>query len=883
MSLLIHQSDFVNFSDEVDNLTLKDFEEAVNIVLRDPKAKFNTILYKLLSKVQSASANVQGSRAALKHRRNDIRAYTIYFGAPHFFITINPADIHSPLLLKIGGVKIQPELLGRRYEFRAKFLKDNPVLQAIYFDIIIKNVIKFLLGFDKKNNVEGILGYIKAYYGCVETQDRGSLHLHMLVWVLGGLNPSEFKEKLKLTKFKTALLKYLDSIIHCDFNGLIESAPLASTNDIHPCCKSPDYITKDMRSKKNLDEFLNDVYEVGKESAIHTCKASCFKYGSDECRHGFGLKNVGKALRELSIIDEHGNIHMKRAHAFVNDFHWVMQAGVRCNHDIKFIGKSISSSLACIYYVTNYVTKNGISSYNSLLFSLMAFQKIEKYEREPTSSNEKTKKLLLACYNAAANHTEYSGALVCNMLMKNGNDGTYYSSHETKVLNLFSFIKELNLNDGCCDIGDNLVHVDQIFNRKKHGDIGFNKIMYDYQLRSVELDTISLYTFISSYKKQKIISNRKKTIKSYSFCAEHYQYGVQELVQMAYDVVPLLLCPTIPRKEDNENKTDYAKMILLLFKSWRELSKIKDEGSNWEECLVTFVSNASPWILKLIDNIECLKKSQDDAEEEKKCIAKKPKQTFTCDNIEDQSDNNDDFVLDNQESDEENLEDELNLIKCNSDLLLDVNNEKLNTPYITDACSIVTNLMESQLNLNQMQFDNLNKNCHSHSFIKSCDVADEQNIKLWQDTYKNANKLLDEPDPFDFADSCVQNIISIEGESDYLNEFSVSDEPITNDIEYSEQISYKEIIAKYSLNEKQQIAFFLFVEPVFNTEKDQRLIYMSGEGGTGKSQVILAIINYFALNNRSKSLLVSAPTGSAACLINGNINQNYIRFSLLGF
>ncbi len=191
---------------------------------------------------------------------------------------------------------------------------------------------------------------------------------------------------------------------------------------------------------------------------------------------------------------------------------------------------------------------------------------------------------------------------------------------------------------------------------------------------------------------------------------------MQELVQMPYDVVPLLLCPTIPRKEDNENKTDYAKLILLLFKSWRELSKIKDEGSNWEECLVTFLSNASPWILKLIDNIECLKKSQDDAEEEKKCIVKKPKQAFTCDNIEDQSDKNDDFVLDNQESDDDNLEDELNLIKCNSDLLLDVNNEKLNTPYITDACSIVTNLMESQLNKSptQMQFDNLNKNCHSH-------------------------------------------------------------------------------------------------------------------------------------------------------------------------
>jgi hypothetical protein len=49
------------------------------------------------------------------------------------------------------------------------------------------------------------------------------------------------------------------------------------------------------------------------------------------------------------MIDEHGNIHIKRAHAFVNDFHWVMQTG-----------KSISISLACIYYVTYLCKKNSI-------------------------------------------------------------------------------------------------------------------------------------------------------------------------------------------------------------------------------------------------------------------------------------------------------------------------------------------------------------------------------------------------------------------------------------------------------------------------------------------------------------------------------------------
>ncbi len=503
MSLLINQADFLNFADEVGNLTLKDFEEAANLVFRDPKAKFNTTLYKLLSKVQSASANVQGSRAALKHRRNDIRAYTIYFGAPHFFITINPADIHSPLLLKIGGVDIMPDLLGRRYQFRSNFLKDNPVLQAIYFDIVIQNFIKFLLGFDKLKSIDGIIGYIKSYYGCVETQDRGSLHLHLLVWVLGGLNPSEFKEKLKLKKFRSLLLKYLDSIIHCDFNDLIEPT---ENSEMHPCCKSTDYITNDMRIKKNLDEFLQDVYEVGKESAIHVCKPTCFKYNSKECRHGYGLKNVGKALQEYSLIDDKGNIHLKRAEGFVNEFNWIIQAGLRCNHDIKFIGKSISSSLACVYYITNYVTKNGLSSYNSLLFSLMAFKNIEKYEKEPTPSNEKTKKLLFACYNAAANNTEYSGAMVCNMLTKNGQDGTYYSSHETKVLNVFSLLKELN----SVHVDDNLVHVDQIFNRNTGTDILFNKIKYDYQLRG-----FSLYEYTSCYKKQKINANRKKQIQNY--------------------------------------------------------------------------------------------------------------------------------------------------------------------------------------------------------------------------------------------------------------------------------------------------------------------------------------------------------------------------------
>ena len=51
---------------------------------------------------------------------------------------------------------------------------------------------------------------------------------------------------------------------------------------------------------------------------------------------------------------------------------------------------------------------------------------------------------------------------------------------------------------------------------------------------------------------------------------------------------------------------------------------------------------------------------------------------------------------------------------------------------------------------------------------------------------------------------------------------------------------------------------------------------MYGEGGTGKSQVIKAIIEIFFKNNFLNQLLVSAPTGSAASLIHGNIILNFL-------
>jgi len=59
MSQLIKQSDFQQFSEEINTLTIEDFNEAAQVAVNHPNMKFNSTIFKLLSKVQQSSAKVQ--------------------------------------------------------------------------------------------------------------------------------------------------------------------------------------------------------------------------------------------------------------------------------------------------------------------------------------------------------------------------------------------------------------------------------------------------------------------------------------------------------------------------------------------------------------------------------------------------------------------------------------------------------------------------------------------------------------------------------------------------------------------------------------------------------------------------------------------------------
>jgi hypothetical protein len=151
----------------------------------------------LMKEVNVITSHVPGSSSARLMLRNEIRALMIRLGLPSFYLTLNPGDVFNPIVKLLAGADIDVDHLLHddvpKFWEQSILVAKNPFVAAKFFNIYMKAFIKCLLGYDPHSeSLEGgILGLVKGYYGCVETQGRGTLHCHMLVWVEGGLDPNQ--------------------------------------------------------------------------------------------------------------------------------------------------------------------------------------------------------------------------------------------------------------------------------------------------------------------------------------------------------------------------------------------------------------------------------------------------------------------------------------------------------------------------------------------------------------------------------------------------------------------------------------------------------------------------------------------------------------------
>ena len=78
------------------------------------------------------------------------------------------------------------------------------------------------------------------------------------------------------------------------------------------------------------------------------------------------------------------------------------------------------------------------------------------------------------------------------------------------------------------------------------------------------------------------------------------------------------------------------------------------------------------------------------------------------------------------------------------------------------------------------------------------------------------------------------------------------------------------MVLKFGLKKEQERAFWIVANHSVSAHKDQLNMYLGGMGGTGKSQVLAALSDFFALQKEAHQFVIVAPTGSAAALLGGS-------------
>ena len=80
----------------------------------------------------------------------------------------------------------------------------------------------------------------------------------------------------------------------------------------------------------------------------------------------------------------------------------------------------------------------------------------------------------------------------------------------------------------------------------------------------------------------------------------------------------------------------------------------------------------------------------------------------------------------------------------------------------------------------------------------------------------------------------------------------------------------EDVVEKFELTSDQKRAFRIIANHAVTPGSEQLIMYVGGMAGTGKSQVIEALMDFFKSRNESHRFVVLAPTGTAAALLYGS-------------
>jgi hypothetical protein len=391
----------------------------------------------------ATGGRVTGSDQARYQLRSQIWATSIMLNPPSLWITINPCDLHDPIAQVFAGEHIDLDdfdtCIGPSKEKRAENISLDPYAAAKFFHFLIKTILETLVGVKTGNHrvysLHGVFGHVSAYFGVVESQGRGSLHLHMLLWMKNAPLQEEMEELLKDVDFRQRVKTFIKSNLRAYLPGLESAESIKGIpNEVEvaysrpPKPGSPDY-----------DRKLIDLEQrVARSKNHHTCDIHrCLihnKKGGLSCKRRAPFEKASD-----DFIHESGHWGPKRLYEFMNGWVPALTVNIRSNNDGKLLTNS-RETINTSFYITGYQTKKQGRNFNMSAILAKGFAYHNQRSSYLESIHDQNRLLLFRLVHTINREQELAAPMVMSYLMGWGDT---YRSHQYTTIYWSSFVSAL--------------------------------------------------------------------------------------------------------------------------------------------------------------------------------------------------------------------------------------------------------------------------------------------------------------------------------------------------------------------------------------------------------------------------------------------------------
>jgi hypothetical protein len=396
--------------------------------------------------VHAVSSNVYGSDASRSNHRGTLWAMTIVFGPPMLWITINPDDLHHPIaqvLAGADGIDLDAfiKTMGPDKDDRARRITADPAAAALFFDFLVTAILEVLMDISitkgsKRKVVAGmgVFGVVKAYFGAVESQGRGTLHLHILVWLADTPSADELNSAFTSEAFRDRVRVFIK---HCFRAHVPELSTEAEINATKPDAEVGYSLPPDPDSAGYSEQVRQEAVTIARTKQVHTCsEAACMvkRHGKLVCKRGSPWP-----LSEDFVVNTDGTYEVKRTFERFNAWSRVIAETCKCNNDAKLMTNT-DETINLTFYITSYATKKQKAYHNASAVLAKGLERHQARSNYQASLLDNQRLMIFRATYAMQREQELAGPMVMLYLL---GIGDVYCSHQVETVYWTSFIGSL--------------------------------------------------------------------------------------------------------------------------------------------------------------------------------------------------------------------------------------------------------------------------------------------------------------------------------------------------------------------------------------------------------------------------------------------------------